>query len=76
MGGGAIRRGGNVGVGVALLEDVHLCGGGLWGSYTQAPPSAEESFLLADMEGSPFCLPLNQDVELSAPCLPASCPNS
>ena len=29
MGGGAIRRGGNVGVGVALLEDVHLCGGGL-----------------------------------------------
>jgi hypothetical protein len=33
--------------GVALLEEVHHCGSGLWGlSYAEASPSVEESFLL------------------------------
>ena len=44
MGNGAIRRWGLVGVDVDLLEEVSYYGGELSGSYTEALPSAEESF--------------------------------
>ena len=36
MGSGTIRRYGLIGIGVALLEDMCHCGGGLLGSYAEA----------------------------------------
>jgi len=55
-----------MGVGVALLEEVCHCGGC---RLCSGSPSVEESVL--------FWMPLDQDVELSAPspapCLPGHC---
>lgn len=49
-----------VGVGVAFLEEVYHCQGGLCGLiYAQATPNVTV----------PFLLPADQNVELSAPCL-------
>jgi hypothetical protein len=63
-GSGTIRRYGLVGIGVALLEDVCHCGGGL-----RDPPSCLKKTICS-------WLPLGEDVGLSAPparaCLDAA----
>ena len=66
IGSDTIRRCGFVGIGVALLEEVCHCEGGLWGLiYAQTTSRVTIQFLL----------PEDQDVELwipsPAPCLPA-----
>ena len=64
QGSGTIKRCGLVGVGVALLEEVCHCGGGLW------------DLSLSCLETVCSWLPLGEDVELSAPsapCLPGCC---
>ena len=60
---GTTRRCGLVGVGVALSEDVCHYGAGFEGSYAQVKPTVFPSLLL---------LPVDQDVQLSAP-YPAPC---
>ena len=57
IGSGTIRRCGLVGQSVALLEEGCHCGAGFEVSYAQAMPSVANSFLL----------PVEQEVELSAP---------
>lgn len=58
MGSGTIWRCGHVGVGLALWEEVCHCGGKTLRSYSaQAPPSVEETILLAACgHQSPDCL--------------------
>jgi hypothetical protein len=55
---GTFRRCGPVGIGAALLKEVCHCGGRLW----DPPPGCLRTFCP--------CLPLNEDVELSAPPAP------
>lgn len=69
IGSGTIRRCSLAGIGMALLEEVWHCGGGIWGHiYSQVMPSVVHRLLL---------LPVDQDVELfvpsPAPCLSACC---
>jgi hypothetical protein len=63
--GSTISRCGLVGVGVALLGKVCHFEGGLW------------DLMLTAWKSGSFCLPLNQNAELSgsspAPCLPVCC---
>ena len=71
IGNGTIRRYGLIG-GSMLLGGV-----GFEFSYAQAPPTEEESLLMDACGRVSSWMPLDQDVELSAPfpasCLPACC---
>ena len=70
LGSGTIRRCGLVGVGVALLEEVHHCGGGLSNPILKSHPVRKKASPWLPVEDCSVLLSENEDVERSAPLAP------
>jgi hypothetical protein len=76
MGSGSIRRRGLFGVGMTLLEEIHHCGGELWGPVFKLHPVWKRVSSSLPMKKMLSWLPWDKDTELSAPlasCLPTCC---